>query len=97
VISEDTINALLAGKSEAELLAIREQTELVVLGHSTSIQSLGGQNIVWDKQSADVTMRLVLHAISRKRAGTDEVGTPAVMLRPTLGHSVRFPGLLLAP
>jgi hypothetical protein len=88
VINEDTILADLATRSEAELLSIRDQAREVVYGHTTSISGLS-QSAQWDKQSADMVLRLANQVIAGRQSGAAGASDP-VTSRGLLGHSVRF-------
>jgi hypothetical protein len=96
VINEDTVLADLAVRSEAELLTIRDQAREVVYGHTTSINGLS-QSVVWDKQSGDLVLRLVLQVIAGRQSGAAGATDP-VTSRALLGHPVRFGSrVIMAP
>jgi len=93
VISEETILADLRVRSEAEVLTIRNQAREVVYGHTQTISGLS-QSASWDKQSADLVLRLANQVL----AGMQGAATDPVMLRNPLGHPVRFGGRwIMAP
>lgn len=96
MINEDTILADLTVRSEAELLTIRDQAREVVYGHTTAISGLS-QSATWDKQSADLVLRLVNQVIAGRNAG--EAGaTDPVTNRALLGHPIRFGSrVIMAP
>jgi hypothetical protein len=93
VINEETILADLAVRSEAELLAIRDQAREVVYGHTQTISGLS-QSATWDKQSADMVLRLANQVIAGRAAGTAGATDP-LSLRSPLGHAVRFSGRVI--
>lgn len=93
MISEETILADLATRSEKELLEIRDQAREVVYGHTQTISGLS-QSATWDKQSADVVLRLVNQVISGRAAGAAGATDP-ISLRSPLGHAVRFSGRVI--
>ncbi len=96
MINEDTILADLTVRSEAELLTIRDQAREVVYGHTTSISGLS-QSATWDKQSADIVLRLANQVIAGRAAGAAGATDP-LTLRQSLGHTVRFSGrVIVAP
>lgn len=93
MINEDTILGDLAVRSEAELLTIRDQAREVVYGHTSSISGLS-QTATWDKQSADLVLRLANQVLAGRAAGGG--ATDPISLRSPLGHAVRFSRRLIS-
>ena len=91
MLNEDTIIADLATRSEAEVIEIRAQARECVYSHATSISGLS-QSIQFDKESAEVVLRLANQDLERRRRGEDEVPADAISMRGTLGHTMRFSG-----
>lgn len=96
MVSEQTILEDFARRSLRDIIEIRDQAREVVYGHTTSISALS-QSTTWDKESADIVLRLANQQLARLEAG-DVGATDPLALRPTLGHSMRFGGMcVIAP
>jgi hypothetical protein len=97
VLDEATIIADLLTRSEAEVIEIRAQARECVYSHATSISGLS-QSIQFDKESAEIVMKLANEDLARRRRDEGATATDPLSMRGTLGHSMRFGGRwMLAP
>jgi len=91
VLDEATIVADLAIRSEAEVIEIRAQARECVYSHATSISGLS-QSMQFDKESAEIVLKLANEDLARRRRPDDAVATDPLSMRGTLGHTMRFGG-----